>query len=108
MIAFVQDVDTKEVLQTQMVNLGQIVGIAEQGENYLQIYPNPAKDFVNIQTVSNIKNVSIYNVNGQKVYNVVADAKHLNLNTSGFAKGVYFMNIKTANGKIILKKLVVE
>jgi hypothetical protein len=107
LIAFVQDVDTKEVFQTEMVNLGQVVSIKEQGENYARVYPNPASDKVNLETIENIKHVTLLNVGGQRIYDAVLDANHVSLNTSSFDKGVYFLKIETEKGKII-KKLIIE
>ncbi len=107
LIAFVQDVDTKEVLQTGMVNLGQIVGIHEQGESYTNIYPNPASDEVNVKTVENMKHITLFNINGQRILDVAIDANHACLNTSSFDKGIYFLNIETTKGKIV-RKLIIE
>ena len=59
LVVFIQDNDTKEVLNATMVHLGQIVGVAEMGEQYSRIYPNPATDQVTIESQSVLKNVSI-------------------------------------------------
>jgi hypothetical protein len=98
LVAFIQDVDTKEVMQTVKVNIADIVGINNIGEKYTKIYPNPATNNVTIQSGSNIKHISIYDVNGRKVYEVALDQNKINLNIESLNKGVYVIQIDSNNG----------
>ncbi len=107
LIAFVQDYDTKEVLQTAMVNLGDVVGIAEQGATWTNIYPNPAKDFVNIETASQMRHIRLYDVSGREVSDYAVDSKQIHLDVSQLQQGIYFLRIKTENG-MISGKITVE
>lgn len=61
----------------------------------LSVYPNPAKDVLNIKNAGKIESIEIYNVVGQKVVTVKAAET---INVSGLSKGTYFLKI-TANGK---------
>jgi len=103
LVAFVQDLDTKEVMQTQKVNLGQVVGVKEEGESFTRIYPNPASGSVNIESASNIKHISIFNLSGQKVYEVSLDQNSINLNIDFLNQGMYMIDINTDNGRRIEK-----
>ncbi len=98
LVAFIQDVDTKEVMQTIKVNIADIVGINSIGEKYTKIYPNPATNNVTVQSGSNIKHISIYDVNGRKVYDVALDQDKVNINIESLNKGVYVINIDSDNG----------
>ena len=65
-VVFIQDNDTKEVMNSQTVDLAQVVGIAEMGSQYTRIFPNPANGNTTIESESALKRVSIYNVTGRK------------------------------------------
>lgn len=66
-------------------------GIDESASENFIIYPNPANNFVKISG-ENIGMVAVYNAVGQKVAEFVADDE-LNIKTSGFENGVYFVKI---------------
>lgn len=56
----------------------------------VKVYPNPANDFVKI-SCDNIKNVSVYNALGQRVEEFEVNNNELNINTSNYQNGVYFV-----------------
>ncbi len=103
LVAFVQDMDTKEIMQTEKVNLGQIVSINELGEKYTKIYPNPASNNITIESGSNMKHISILNINGQKVYEVALDQNFVDLNIEFLKQGIYMIKIETENGTKVEK-----
>ena len=72
----------------------------------VKIYPNPAKNILNITSDSfEVKNVEIYNLLGKLV--LFETVGNQNLNISALNKGVYFVKV-TQEGKTITRKLVVE
>jgi len=95
LVAFIQDVDTKEVMQTVKVNLGNVVGLAEFGEKFTRIY---ALSNVTIESASIIKHINIYNLNGRKVYSVALDQNNVDLNIESLDKGIYMIQIETESG----------
>jgi len=109
LVVFLQDNDTKEVLQaTKVEDLGMYVGIEDPiSETATTIFPNPATDVVNIVTGSNLHQVRIMNNNGQIVFNQQVEGQNLQVNTSDFQRGVYFMEIHTTEG-MITEKLVIR
>jgi hypothetical protein len=75
------------------------VGISEANEVSLNAYPNPATDYLTIEAGSNIREVSIYNVMGQKVYgsnNV--NGELFVVDTKDMASGMYMVTIRTDKG----------
>jgi len=98
LVAFIQDMDSKEIMQTVKVNLGDVVGLNEFGEKYTKIYPNPASNNVTVESASIIKHINIYDLNGRKVYTVALDQNDVNLNIESLNKGVYMIQIETENG----------
>lgn len=69
------------------------------------IYPNPATEVLNIelQNDATLKNVTIYNNLGQKVKTI----KQNTVDVSTLAKGLYFVEVTTSQGKAS-KKVIVE
>ncbi len=103
LVAFIQDNSTKEVMNSVKVSLGQIVGVEEQGESYTKIFPNPTNGSVSIESASHIKNISIYNLSGQKVSEFAMDQQSVKLNLESLNKGIYMIEIITEHGKRIEK-----
>jgi hypothetical protein len=102
--------------KTYTLNGNNMTGINEfSKENYVSVYPNPAKDFVTISLencdFTNV-NVKVFNVFGQEVQNYPAalstiENSNFKMNTSGFAEGIYFLNIETKN-EVVIEKLIIE
>lgn len=70
--------------------------------NSIKLYPNPATDIVNIKTNQTIKNVTVFNVNGQKVLDI---ANQSQINISNLPTGMYFLNINTNQSNQTIKIL---
>jgi len=106
LVAFIQDVTTKEVMQSSKVNLGQVVGLEEMDEKYTRIYPNPATDNVLIETASMMKHIRIFNISGQKVYELSLDQNKVDLNIDFLNQGMYLIELETENGTSMQKLTV--
>jgi len=72
------------------------LNIDENNEQTLTIFPNPAKDFVTVSG-ERLGNIIIYNALGQKVEEFFTDENKLNISTTQYPGGIYF--IKTSQGK---------
>lgn len=73
------------------------------GDNSFVVYPNPAKDVLNITNSNNvdIKNISITDLNGRVVKSQVASFTQINV--SDLNAGVYFLTIEASEGKTTKK-----
>ena len=69
------------------------------------IYPNPADDYIHVETMctSAVQRIAIYNVTGQ----LVITSKETEIDVSELESGMYFVNILTDNG-LITKKLTIS
>ncbi|MCX8523085.1 T9SS type A sorting domain-containing protein [Chryseobacterium formosus] len=67
------------------------LSVSNSVKESFKIYPNPASDFVVIETKDDIKSINIYSISGQKVLNT-QDKK---INIQSLQSGVYFVEIKT-------------
>lgn len=73
------------------------VGV-EDIDNAARIYPNPASSHITVEATSAIDLVEIFNMNGQKIDQVVVDGNYTNINTTNLSNGLYLMKIHTENG----------
>ncbi len=93
---------------TKLVNMNVIVGIGEDGlQETISIYPNPANDYLRIETNGKISNVRIINSIGQVVLEQNAGMNNVTISTEALQAGVYFVNIETKNGTTT-QKVVIE
>jgi hypothetical protein len=84
------------------------VGIDELSTEGIAIYPNPAKDVLNIQATQDITFVTIMNNVGQVVFNnKVVNDNVLRVNTSAFEAGVYMIKVETQDD-IMIKKVIIS
>jgi hypothetical protein len=79
----------------------------KKDELIINIYPNPSKGFLMVESPILIDNYSIYNIQGQLMNKVkVNTASSFEINLSNNLNGMYFLQIQTAKGisnyKIIL------
>jgi hypothetical protein len=72
----------------------------------VQIYPNPARGIVIIETTEAFE-VVVFDVVGQIMYNKQDAATSCNIDVSSWKSGIYFVNIQCA-GKVYNQKLIVE
>ncbi|EKT3958019.1 leucine-rich repeat protein [Flavobacterium psychrophilum] len=74
-------------------------------ESNLKIYPNPVSEILNIALQENLQlqKVNFYNTLGQ----LIKTTNHSEINISSFAKGIYFVEVMTNQGKAT-KTIIVQ
>lgn len=70
----------------------------------LEIFPNPVKDFVFIESPREINAVKMYNLNGKILGNIIFEANRMDMRS--LASGIYFMKLFGENGGQVVKKVV--
>ncbi|WP_300688294.1 T9SS type A sorting domain-containing protein [Chryseobacterium sp.] len=75
------------------------LGVSSVNKKKFGIYPNPASDFIQIDSPENVKEVNIYSATGQKV--LTSQATKINIRS--LSSGVYFVEIKTSANSTIHK-----
>ena len=112
-VGFGQDIN-KELY---VVNLGGSIfkivgGVLSVDENQgadTIIYPNPANDIVSIKLQTQVmEHLKISDVKGSIIYTETLQSNQKQLNTSSFAKGMYFITITTKQGAKFVKKLMIK
>lgn len=109
MVAFVQDDDTKDVLQSVAVAANHTTGIADVAAKRinLSIAPNPSARYVtiswNMEKTQNVA-LSLTDIAGRTVYRISrklsAGRPLLVVPTANLANGVYIVRLQTAEGSI--------
>ncbi len=77
----------------------------------INLYPNPAKDIVHIESKDGIKELKLIDMFGKVIssYNQNNNnLKHQTLNLKQFTKGIYIVQVTTVKGEVQEEKLVVE
>lgn len=74
----------------------------------VQYFPNPVKDVLNITASKSIKNVTVFNLAGQKMTSGATTLSNGQLNMSKFAPGAYLVSVTFEDGRTetikVLKK----
>ncbi len=91
----------------------QIIGVGEVVTNILSVitdniilYPNPAKDFINIEGVDTYSSISVLDLNGRELL-TIEDNNVERININDLNTGVYLLRL-VVEGKLITKKFVVQ
>ena len=112
-VAFGQDIN-KELYSVNLGGsifkiAGGVLSVDEnQGANAI-IYPNPATNIVSIKLQTQVmEHLKISDVKGSIIYTETLQSNQKQLNTSSFAKGMYFITITTKQGAKFVKKLMIK
>lgn len=82
-------------------------GVNESDSDMVSIYPNPAKDKINVKG-NDIQSVMMFNVVGQMVYHNESADSSLVIDLGGMPSGVYMVKVSTANGDTVKRVSVVR
>jgi hypothetical protein len=93
--------------ETREIRLNQLT------DKPINLYPNPAKDFVNVECKDGIKEVKIFSTVGQQIATGMilqnnSNNKLQTISTKQFTKGIYLVQVTTNKGEVRNKKLLVE
>lgn len=91
----------------------ETMGVEDEDKKLFSLYPNPAKDVVNIQTsltLGTSVEVEIYNMLGQQVYTAKQELKSptLEVDVSAFNSGVYSVKLTDDAGNQQSTQLIKE
>ncbi len=74
-------------------------------QNNFRYYPNPVRDYLNIDSDKGIEKVEIYDVNGRLIYHSVFNKRNVQINIQELSSGVYIVNT-VMNGKTKQFKMI--
>jgi len=77
---------------------------AESNNKKWFIYPNPAKDFVNISNFNKGAQISLYDMTGKLLFSTKALSATVTINTSTYQSGVYVLKVDGQSSKLLISK----
>lgn len=87
---------------------GDVVSVTEIEGMSFDIYPNPAHDYFTVESESAIQSISIYSMNGTKVYEDAVNTQKLNIETGNWTKGYYLVNLRLENNYVLSKRIIIQ
>lgn len=103
-----QTVSDKGCEANNWITVTYNVGIDEVETLHVNIYPNPASRYLNIESAEGIANIVIYNTLGQQVMVREVNANATQLDLGSLATGSYTMRMVSANGDEATRKFIVN
>ena len=82
-------------------------GINEQAEGGIAIFPNPTTSRFTVEG-QGMNHLTVYNLMGQKVYEMECRGESVDINLSNAESGVYLVRISTNNGEITKRITVIR
>jgi aminopeptidase N len=82
------------------------IGKAQQANNSVLLYPNPAQDMLTIITENNVQQVDVFDITGKHIegYNLEQDKKQISITT--IPNGIYFLQIQTNKGMAVPRLVI--
>lgn len=85
------------------------VNVDEHHAPDLKLYPNPAKEYLIIESEKLLSGVlELYSLNGQMISSTLISSTQMRISLNDFSKGIYFYQIKTDDGIIDSGKLILN
>ena len=75
-------------------------------KNKTHIYPNPANDFVTIESFRELGDIIIKDITGKIIYQYTTNNKYVQINTSQLTEGYYLIEISSPDG-VSSEKLII-
>jgi type IX secretion system substrate protein len=86
-----------------------IFGVSVEGisEHKIIVYPNPFNEIVTVDNLDNVNTIMISNIIGQEMMNIrVLETSTMEINTSDFRTGVYFISFIGNDGSMRTTKII--
>jgi hypothetical protein len=91
---------------------GTVLGIENEIDLEIAIYPNPTTGRFTIDTNGQFKleHIKIYSIEGKQVYdnNFFVEHSKKEIDLSNQSKGLYFVELSTSDQRKVIRKLIVE
>ncbi|MEP0262847.1 FG-GAP-like repeat-containing protein [Dokdonia sp.] len=90
-------IDNPDINETLVIHENEALGIDDITANDLKLFPNPAEDFINLETSFQLNNAiyTVFTIDGKRVLNGKLDTNAVDV--SNLATGNYFMRIYQEN-----------
>ncbi|MGX8712836.1 MAG: T9SS type A sorting domain-containing protein [bacterium] len=103
-----QTTSDKGCIANNWITVTYNVGIDEVEGVNVNLYPNPASRYLNVESAEGINSIVIYNALGQQVLVREVNANAIQLDLGSLATGAYTMRLVSLNGDKAARKFVVN
>jgi len=95
---------TPSVTYSFIAGLANTTSLKEEKVSEVNIYPNPANDFVTVECQNIIKSATIYSASGQLIKGIQgSSSKQMKIEREKLARGLYYIKITTEKETLIKK-----
>ena len=92
---------------SKSVTVNLCTGIEELKAFEVQIYPNPVKDILYINSNNtDLKTVEVYDLVGKKIISLTTAESLISINSNELTNGVYFVRIQSENAKPVIARFI--
>jgi len=74
-------------------------------QELIQVYPNPAGDYISVNAIENISTIRLYNNAGQLLTEKIVNSNSYQFDLSDLDRGIYFIRLDT-DDKSVLKQII--
>lgn len=89
------------------VGIDFITQITKLEEKQVSIYPNPATEKIQINSMEGIQNIKVYNMSGSLLWEETHHQNNIEMETSSLSRGAYMIVIETEKN-ILREKLIIR
>ncbi len=82
------------------------VGIKDENNLFLKIYPNPFQNDITVESEYVIDKISLINSNGQNILALNPSNNKQNIDMSNFERGIYYLKVENNNSRVHYTKIV--
>ena len=93
------------IMLRPVVGAGYYIGVDENIDSHISVYPIPASTSLHIEGVTNGVSIAIYDLTGRRVMQRSFTDE---IPVTQLHDGLYFLNISTTDGNVITKKIIVK
>jgi hypothetical protein len=90
------------------ISIDLVTNVAENKVPEISIYPNPATNMVTVNSSEKISHLKVLDVLGNVVYEEDAGQNTVQLNTSDYSKGIYFVVVNTEKQNFTRKLQIIK
>ncbi|WP_417871839.1 T9SS type A sorting domain-containing protein [Winogradskyella sp.] len=91
------------ITNTVNTEIAEPLSIDEVSAETIKLYPNPAKDTIQITSNQVIEALTVFDINGRELQSLEISTTDYNLDISNLSKGVYFIELLSGESKFIEK-----
>lgn len=89
-----------------IVNIGTNVGVEEINKHQLQVFPNPANEYIQLYSEAEMQNISLFSIDGKLIQNIT-NANNTNMiSINELNSGIYFVQVVYQDGSVSTQRFL--